>query len=228
VFDPNARIVFRSDDHRYELDGEHVLSVTQAIGTALRGLLGERWYTPEARQRGSAVHAAIHLSARKVLDESSVHRKVQPYFESYLGFERIAKPTLLHSEARIFDDAYRYAGALDFLGQLHGPYEARPVPGIEVIDLVDWKSGGLPRTVGWQTAAYARPVRKQLGKVLIRRWCLQLKKDGSPGRLVCVSDWPDAARHESDYMALLRTAQIKLSYGGEVGELSALEEPEEE
>jgi len=53
-----ATIHFNPDTHRYSLDGRVVLSVTQRIARA--GHLGSAptWHTPEAAERGTAVHLA--------------------------------------------------------------------------------------------------------------------------------------------------------------------------
>jgi len=53
-----ATIHFDSDTHQYTLDGRVVPSVTQRIARA--GLLGSAptWHTPEAAERGTAVHLA--------------------------------------------------------------------------------------------------------------------------------------------------------------------------
>jgi hypothetical protein len=53
-----ATIHFDSDTHCYSLDGRKIQSVTQRIARA--GLLGSAptWHTPEAAERGTAVHLA--------------------------------------------------------------------------------------------------------------------------------------------------------------------------
>jgi len=54
----SSDLCFDADTHRYTLDGRVIRSVTQRIQRA--GLLGSAptWYTPEAAERGTAVHLA--------------------------------------------------------------------------------------------------------------------------------------------------------------------------
>lgn len=212
-FDPDGRLVFRESDHSYWLDGsKQLISVTAAIGEAYSGMLGEQFYTDIARQRGSAVHMAIMLAAEGTLDESSVHPIVRPYFEAYRAWASIEQPEWLHNEVPVFDEHVRAAGTLDGLGILRGPSRIRvPSPLFTVIDLVDWKSGHVPWSVGLQTAGYARMVRPYLPRnVVIRRWVLNLKSDGTFS-FECCSEWPDAREHEADFLAAVRVAQLRVS-----------------
>src|SRR3954452_7906298 len=70
--------------HAYYFRGRRLISVTQAIQAA--GLIRSEWYTEAARQRGRAVHLAIHFDAQRDLDESSVSPLVRPYLEAARSF----------------------------------------------------------------------------------------------------------------------------------------------
>src|SRR3990172_11014149 len=80
IFDLDGRLRFEPEPHRYALDGRELMGVTQAIGLALAGTLGEEHWTEEARLRGQYVHEAILLHSQDDLDELTLHPLVPPFF----------------------------------------------------------------------------------------------------------------------------------------------------
>lgn len=157
--------VTRDVDHRYWTEtGRELPSVT----SCLRLLANEnetRYYTAESRQRGSDIHQAIadHWKGQiPVLSDAAA-----PYWPQLMIFLRESGFIVESAEEIVADLAVGYAGTYDFLGWL-----AQYGRSSTEIDLVDVKTGGVPRQVWCQTAAYARPLRSRYG--VIRRWCLQL------------------------------------------------------
>lgn len=210
AFDPQGRLAFEPRQHRYVLDGRQrprdMMAVTKAIELAFEGTLGEEYWTQESRDRGSFTHQAILYHSQHDLDLNSLHPIVRPYFDGYLRFLGEYQPEILHAEQPVFDEALGYAGTFDLLCRLRRP-------GVVVsraleLDLIDVKSGTVPWTVGMQLAAYKRPVQLVYAGLLIRRWALNLRKDGTY-TLDEVSRWKDAREHERQFLAALTVAQLK-------------------
>lgn len=131
---------FDEPSHTYLVDGERVLSVTQAL--RLAGHVDSSWFTEFARQRGSAVHRALELQAHGTLPPD-YHPDLQPYLDAHeaakqaLGF-RIRRTELRagHRVKRIagtadaiveFDDGSE--GCLDYKTGLAMPYHRLQVAG---------------------------------------------------------------------------------------------------
>src|SRR5678816_618148 len=112
-------------DHAYALEGRLVPHVTGVLA-ALR-LLDDRWFTEDARQRGHAVHAAIHYHLEGDLKWESLDPRIVKYVEAALRFLDVAKfepelddrgqPTVEH---RVGHAALLYAGTLDAAGIMFG------------------------------------------------------------------------------------------------------------
>jgi hypothetical protein len=175
TFDPEA--------HVYRMNGKRVPNVT----TILSDLhLVDHSHVPEsARERGTAVHAAIHYWLEGDLDESSLTDEIAPYFRAAIAFLEDSKAKIGGSEIRVYHPEARYAGTLDALGEFFGD------PGI-----ADWKSGALGETIGLQTAAYDLA----LGGPPRRRFGVQLRDDGTY-RLADLSKRPEAARDRARFLA---------------------------
>jgi len=214
AFDPEGRLAFEPEPHRYSLRGpagdRPLISVTQAIESALAGTLGEEHWTEEARLRGQYVHEAILLHSQDDLDESTLHPLVAPFFSAYLRFRAERRVEVLHLETPIYDEEYGYGGTFDLLGRLlDEPVVA--FAGRPVLDLIDVKSGSLPYWVRWQLAGYRRPIQRAYPDALVRPWVLHLRADGTyrlvpawAGHLVLSN-----RRDEQDWLSILRVACIK-------------------
>jgi len=210
IFDLDGRLRFEPEPHRYALDGRELMGVTQAIGLALAGTLGEEHWTEEARLRGQYVHEAILLHSQDDLDELTLHPLVAPFFSAYLRFRAERRVEVLHLETPIYDEEYGYGGTFDLLGRLlDEPVVA--FAGRPVLDLIDVKSGSLPYWVRWQLAGYRRPIQRAYPDALVRPWVLHLRADGTyrlvpawAGHLVLSN-----RRDEQDWLSILRVACIK-------------------
>lgn len=83
-----------------------------------------------ARDRGTAVHAAIEAHAYGYLDEDAVAPAVAPYLSAYRKFLSESGHEPIASEVVVSHPSWRYRGHVDRVGWLAG-----------VRTLLDWKSG---------------------------------------------------------------------------------------
>lgn len=133
-------ITLDEETHIYRNEkGVIIPSVTQIIGAAFpyedKSGNGEYY-----RNRGRAVHLAIHYIEKGTLDPASVSRDILPFISSYFKFKKQFKLKTLSTEERVFHSKYNYCGTLD-----------RRTKGA----IWDYKTG-IPRYVdGIQLTAYA-------------------------------------------------------------------------
>lgn len=164
---------FDQASHAYTLGGRKLPSVTQVLsildqyeGVPLAAL-------EAAREFGTHVHLAVEIDIAGTLDEAALDPALAPYLAGWRKFRRETGAEILASEIRIHDPVLGYAGTADVLAVLRG---ARTT--------IDIKSGQVPRTVGPQTAAYAKPLESRA------RCCLQLlPNDYRLHRLTNPADW---------------------------------------
>lgn len=141
---------FYPEGHRYTVDGIVRPSVTTILAEA--GLAGSPFYTEEARDRGSLVHA---LTANRDGQRSEVVATdeelsaVTGYLLAYGDFCELYRPEWEYVEQPIFDPELNVAGTLDRAGV---------IPGIGEI-LLDLKTGLADDWHRIQTAAYNRVIR---------------------------------------------------------------------
>lgn len=122
------------------------MSRLPSVTTIIREVGLSRSYpnTPEmelARQRGTALHAAILLHAGGELDEGSLHEAIRPGFEAYLRFLDETGHIEMFSEYEI-EHPWGIIGHLDRVSSL--------------IEILDWKYSDSPDLVGakYQLAGY--------------------------------------------------------------------------
>lgn len=155
-------LVFYEDGHRYNLDGCALPSVTDVIRDNRFGgdfSAVDHATLEHARQRGTAVHAALHYDDEGMLDETTVHAEVAPYLEAWRRFRAERHVAIVEMERRYADATYRFAGTLDRIAVVEG----RRV-------LIDVKTGDV-EGADLQTAAYAHLAGEPLS---ILRWAVQL------------------------------------------------------
>ncbi|HQQ75732.1 MAG TPA: hypothetical protein PLB01_00120 [Thermoanaerobaculia bacterium] len=148
-------------DHRYILNGRHIPGTTEPLVGL--GLLDTRYFTEFARERGRAIHAAIHYHLTGGVDWATVDPRFVKYVEAALRFIDDANFTPHGVEVVKASEHYGFGGTLDTYGIGFG----------ELI-LPDWKSGFLGEITGLQLAAY-----ELLLGVEARRMAVQLRPDGT-------------------------------------------------
>lgn len=185
-------IAFDASAHAYKVNGQPLLSVTQAL--TLAGLIDATWHTPEARDRGTAVHEAIAAgTVPELLDEA-----LAPYVLAWRRFLRESGATVLAQEQRVADVLSGYAGTYDVRLQLPGdPRET----------IADLKTGPHSCWHGCQLAAYARALSLVTMKSY-NRMVIGLRNDGS----YSTQSYIDRS-DEKTFLAALRVAQWKREKG---------------
>lgn len=146
------------------------------VSTVLRDMSLSKPY-PEipavewGRARGKAVHKAIELYERGVLDVSTLHEDVAGPFQGYLAFKKETAYEPKAFEDAIYHDGLRFRGTLDSRGCFHGVGET---------DILDFKCSKQPdlNAAAYQLAAYAIGLRGIEEQPLASRFVIQLG-DGS-------------------------------------------------
>ena len=172
----------RDEAHVYRVGGSEFVSVTQAIRET--GLMGDTsFYTEQARDRGTAVHAMVEYYDQGDLDEATLDPALAGYLDAYRRFLVDYEPAWQLIEAQRADTTLRYAGTVDRAGRLKGV--KHPV-------VLDVKSGSPEAWHAIQLSAYKHLEAAELGAALIARYALYLSPDGSY-RLVPLplADGPD-------------------------------------
>lgn len=150
---------FDADTHTYtnEATGLPLVGVTTAIRAA--GLMDDRFWTTEARDRGTLVHQTCALIDEGVLDWTSLDPALEGYARAWEGFLAQTEGLLLW-ETVVADLERGYAGTLDCVAMLRG--DKTPW-------LIDVKTNHAAPWTALQTAAYARPVRTLLNEPRLKR-----------------------------------------------------------
>lgn len=138
-------IRFEESQHKYWNEDGQVPGVTSVLTSG--GLIKSRFYTEEARSRGSDVHQLTeefdltgHWS-REAL-------KYPGWCDAYREFTAQYKPGWMHIEVGVYNPMFPYAGTADRIGSLLGK-----------VTLLDIKSGA-PAEWHWvQVAAYREAAR---------------------------------------------------------------------
>src|SRR5437764_459731 len=105
---------FDPASHLYRVGGRAVPSVTQIL--AARGLYkGCEHCTEESRERGKAVHSAIHFLDEGDLDKATVDPRIEPYLRAYEKFMRECRVETLVNETALMSAKWGFAGRFDRL-----------------------------------------------------------------------------------------------------------------
>jgi len=131
--------------HEYR-DGEIIIeSVTQILKRA--GLIDDRWFSEEARDRGSAVHTLCERFAHGArFDNAGRHLSSLQYVNAFARFVGDFGAYAIDTETIIYGEinGHRYAGKYDLLAEIHGKRV-----------LIDLKTGVKAKWHHIQLAAYA-------------------------------------------------------------------------
>lgn len=157
-------ISFDPESHVYRTDGGNpVLSVTTIIRRA--GLSDPRFYSDEARDRGTAAHLAIQYINEGTLDDDTVHERILPYVLGYRRWLSQSGFVVEQAERIVHNPIYGYAGTVDIVGTLNG------LPAV-----VDVKTGTMQPWTALQLAAYAEAIAPRKN---ILRFGLEIRQDSS-------------------------------------------------
>ena len=179
-------------DHRYWLQDRELISVTTALKEA--GLIDTAFFTEDAADRGTYVHAACELVDRDELGD--VDQACAGYIAAYQQFVADAKPVWDLTEEGVCDPVRGYAGTFDRSCILQDQWI-----------VLDIKTGPPAPWHGAQLAAYARLIPNGDG-LKPRRFDLYVRADRTY-RLEPQTDRAD----ESLFFAALQIAQFRRTHG---------------
>lgn len=136
------------------------------VSTVLKefGFTDDRFFDEDSRLRGQAAHLAVKYRLKGTLDDASLDPLIEPRVAAFdqFVFDTGFKAELF--ETTVHDPQFRFAGTLDLLGHIRN---------LRV--LIDIKTGIPQKAARLQTGAYAFCVDDRL----LRRYCLELKDDGT-------------------------------------------------
>lgn len=160
---------FDSDFHEYTINGRVIPSVTQILKNA--GYIDDRFFTAEARDRGTAVHELCRRYAEGVRTDA-LDRPLEnlEYVNAFALWMKQNHVYVIKSESTVYgiENSKEYAGRFDILAEINGKKV-----------LVDIKTGGKIKWHSLQLAAYAMARFENGDKVNPDRLMdLYIKKDG--------------------------------------------------
>lgn len=159
---------FEPETHTYRVQGAIIPAVTHVIDP-LHDLSGIPAATLEyASARGKAVHLATELYDFDDLDIDSLDPEIVPYLKAWIKFREETSLSIGMIEEKLFHSVYRYAGALDRVITLFGSDAILDIKCVAKLN---------PATA-IQTAAYKELVEKNTAYKNLKRYAVQLKRDG--------------------------------------------------
>jgi len=176
----------------YDVDGAKVPRVTAMLEAA--GLINTRWFTDEARDRGTRIHLATKLLDEGKLAWSGLTEEERPYVEAWAKFKEELGVIVKEREVFLCDPQKRYAGTCDAIASAdRGTSSAPP---LWVLDL---KAGAELPSYRIQTAAYEDMLHATRHVAYYRRAAVHLLPDGKyrfrpHTRMQDYDDWAAVAR----------------------------------
>ena len=159
---------FDAATHTYTLKGRKLPSVTEVIAPLQDFSAVPPAVLEAACTFGRHVHQACDLYNRDELDWPSLDAALVPYVRGWASFLDESGAVVVASECRVYDDQLGYAGSPDVVLA----WGKRTV-------LPDLKATAIvPRTVGIQTAAYAKAYARTHRVREPERYCIHLTEKG--------------------------------------------------
>lgn len=157
---------FDAEQHRYYIGSRELPGVTRVLSMLDQFERVPKDVLEAARVFGQHVHLACELDNKGVLDEAALDPALVPYLWAWRRFKAESGFEIQASELRVVNHRLGYAGTIDVVGMYRG-----------TLGVLDIKSGIMPRTVGYQTAAYQEAYAVEHGKRPSFRYCLQLNPE---------------------------------------------------
>jgi hypothetical protein len=156
---------FDAATHTYTLAGRKLPSVTEVLAPLQDFSMVPPAVLQAACEFGRNVHIACDLYNRDALDWSSLDAALVPYVRGWAQFLEESGAVVIASECRVYHDELGYAGSPDVVLA----WGKRTV-------LPDLKATAVvPRTVGIQTAAYAKAYARAHATREPERYCIHLQ-----------------------------------------------------
>ena len=193
-----SRLRFDEEQHKYYLDGQALISVTQVlkpISDLEHGGINE-YVLERAAERGSRIHYAIELYNE--LGVIEIDDEYKGYLDAYLSFVRTYDFKPIYNERQVVSEL-GYAGTVDVVAEVNG-----------VLTVIDYKTTAMlnDKKTGLQIAAYRQALREE-GIEVDNGAVLQLKKDG---KYKFVMYGKDELDEHFKYFKLLLDAQKVIKY----------------
>lgn len=118
-----AKLIFFDDEHRYEVDGEEVPSVSEIARFASREIYGDvmQYNLDNACERGSAVHKATEILDK--YKEVECTEDIENYIRAYVQFKKDYKiGDYVAIEKPLANEALKYAGTIDRIYKIDEPF----------------------------------------------------------------------------------------------------------
>lgn len=115
-----AQLLFYDDEHRYELDGEILPSVSEILRFMSREIYGDisQYRLDNAADRGTRIHKACEVLDKYGTVEAD--EETAPYIRAYIKFRKEHAIEWQEIEKAIYHPELRYAGTLDRYGNVDG------------------------------------------------------------------------------------------------------------
>ena len=183
-----AQLLFYDANHRYELDGEELPSVSAIIRFLSREIYqdAEQYRLDQAAERGTKVHKTLELLDK--LGEVEAEASILPYCQAYVSFLHDHTINWDLIEKPLASAELGFAGTLDRAGYLDGRRC--------IVDLKTTATVKKP-LVKAQLNGYELLSRANGRPESVALYCLQLNKDGSYGLY-------DVAIDDSEFQACLQ------------------------
>lgn len=187
------------ENHRYFVDGEEKISVTQVLSTL--GMIDDRWYTEYGRWRGSAVHLASRFFDEKDVDRRTLDQAIKPFLADWVKFREMTKFVPSEIETQLYDPEFDFCGTPDRIGYFC--LDTTPdIPNM-IVDLKAYQGGQIPWWVRYQLAGYGRLKDK---KRAFHRFAVVLTGDGPKVEHFSLSDYVEDV---NEFLACVRAAKLK-------------------
>ena len=168
-----AKLIFFDDEHKYQLDGEDVPSVSEVVRFISREVYGEvaQYSLDNASNRGTRVHKTCE--ALDKYGSIECDEDILPYVQAYVAFRKdkgIKTANIVDIERAFGDKELGYAGTLDRVYEMDNGERW----------LVDLKTSSTPQKRIWEPClnAYKMLYEKNTGKTIDRMFDLHLTKEG--------------------------------------------------
>jgi len=168
------KLTFNAEKHEYSIDGVVIPGYSRIAKDM--GLVDYSNVSPAdleyKGQVGSAVHKAIFLHNEDTLDMDSLAEPVTGYFNSWLMFVELYKPTILiqYSENPICSFKWRYGVTPDIVAEIKGILTVLELKCVSAMNAV----------TALQTSAQKIALEETYNIKIKQRWGLQLKPDCMP------------------------------------------------
>lgn len=169
-----GQLLFFDNEHRYQLDGIELPSVSKVTRFISREVYGDvnQYVLDNACDRGTKVHTATELLDK--YGKVECEEEIVPYIQAYIKWRKdkgITNDQIAEIESAYGDVELGYAGTIDRIFLIDGEYW-----------LVDFKSSSVAQRRIWDACINGYKIlweKKNPDKKISKMMDLHLKKDGT-------------------------------------------------